>query len=77
MIIVGYYLAKKDDYGGELRFEEMPSKSTYPPSVASNNIESRQSSIKRESNDIKTFCGKCGNKLIEGDKFCRNCGSSI
>ena len=23
------------------------------------------------------FCGKCGSELDEGDRFCRNCGSSL
>ena len=23
------------------------------------------------------YCGKCGNKLIDGDNFCRNCGFEI
>lgn len=23
------------------------------------------------------YCGKCGNKIIENDSFCRNCGAKI
>lgn len=23
------------------------------------------------------YCGKCGNKIIDGDSFCRNCGFNI
>lgn len=23
------------------------------------------------------YCGKCGNKIIDGDSFCRNCGAKV